>query len=105
MSRKLFYLSLLLLTVIFFKNSARAQSPLGIFEGQNDVGNVKPKGTASYNPLTQQYTLTSSGANVWGTTDAFHFLWKKMKGDFILRANVKFMPRKGASEYRKVGVM
>ncbi len=104
MSKKLFYLLALTLTVISINYNVSAQS-IGIFEGQGDVGNVKPKGTATYNSLTQQYTLTSSGANVWGKTDAFHFLWRKIKGDFILRANIKFTPRKGASEYRKVGVM
>jgi TolB protein len=104
MSNKLFYLLALTITVVFINYSASAQS-IGIFEGQGDVGNVKPKGTATYNSSTQQYTLTSSGANVWGKADAFHFLWRKIKGDFILRANIKFTPRKGAGQYRKVGVM
>ncbi len=101
MIRKVFYFSAL---VICINYSANAQG-IGIFEGQGDVGDVKPKGTATYNAQTQQYTLTSSGANVWATTDAFHFLWRKIKGDFILTANVRFLPSKGASEYRKVGVM
>jgi TolB protein len=101
MISKVLYFSTLL---IFISCCAKAQA-IGIFEGQADVGNVNPKGTAIYNAQTQQYTLTSSGENVWGTKDAFHFLWRKIKGDFILTANVRFLPRKGASQYRKVGVM
>ncbi len=104
MSKIFFYLSLLLFTAVFFKNSAMAQTS-GIFEGRSDVGNIKPKGTATYNAATQQYNLTASGANIWGTVDAFNFLWRKIKGDFILRANVQFMPHKGADPHRKLGVM
>ena len=104
MSKKLFYLFALMFSVISVNYSVNAQS-IGIFDGHGDVGKVSTRGTATYNPQSQQYTVTASGANVWGTADAFHFLWKKMKGDFILRANVKFTPRRGASEYRKVGVM
>ncbi len=101
MIRKAFYFSAL---VVFINCSVMAQG-IGIFEGQGDVGDVKPKGTATYNAQNQQYTLISSGANVWGTKDAFHFLWRKIKGDFILTANIRFLPRAGAGEYRKVGVM
>jgi len=105
MSRKNLNLFAFVLIVIALSYSnANAQS-IGIFDGQTDVGKVTPKGTATYNAQTQDYTITSSGANIWGTTDAFHFLWKKLKGDFILRANVHFVPRPGANAHRKVGVM
>lgn len=101
MIRKLLYLPALIFCINY---SASGQS-VGIFEGQNDVGDVKPPGTGIYNAQTQQYTLTSAGANIWATTDAFHYLWRKIKGDFILRANVSFMPNKGADEHRKLGLM
>ena len=41
---------------------------------------------------------------MWSTNDQFHFLLKKMKGDFILRARVEFVG-KGVEEHRKVGWM
>lgn len=70
---------------------AHAQSTnLGIFEDQSDVGSVTPPGTASYDPSTGTYTLTSAGANLWSTTDAFHFLSKKISGDAVLTANIVF---------------
>jgi Tol biopolymer transport system component len=73
---------------------AQSSSP-GLFEGQSDVGSVTPPGTATYDAAAQTYTLTASGANLWGTTDAFHFLWKKMSGDAVLTADLDF-PESGA---------
>src|ERR1700709_1480109 len=104
MNRKLFYLLAFALPVFLLNYAAKAQS-LGIFDGQTDIGTVKTKGTTVYNAETQQYTLTGSGANIWTTHDDFHFLWKKIKGDFILRANVQFVARAGANEHRKIGLM
>lgn len=103
MNTKLFYLLAFVLPVICFSYKANGQS-LGIFDGQTDVGTVKPMGTAAYNAQTQQYTLSGAGANIWAKHDDFHFLWKKMKGDFILRANVQFIG-KGTNEHRKIGWM
>ncbi len=85
--------------------NANAQTnKLGIFEDQSDIGSVKNKGNAAYDNASQQYHLEGSGANVWGTHDEFHFVWKKMKGDFILRANAEFIG-KGVEAHRKIGWM
>jgi TolB protein len=84
---------------------AKAQTnPIGIFDDQTDVGLVKHKGSGTYDAKMQQYHLQGSGSNVWATHDEFHYLWKKMKGDFILRANFNFIG-KGVEEHRKVGWM
>src|SRR5580692_1953918 len=63
-------------------------NPLGQFEGHGDIGSPAIAGSATYDAANQTYTLTGSGANIWDTNDQFHFLWKKMKGDFIIRARV-----------------
>lgn len=76
----------------------------GIFEGQTDVGNVVKKGGAIYNAREQQYTIEGSGTNMWFGHDEFHFVWKKMKGDFILRTNGAFIG-KGVEAHRKWGWM
>src|SRR3954468_3157541 len=65
-------------------------APLGVFEGQIDVGSVVPPGVAVYNPESKTYTITSAGENLWSTTDAFHFVWKKMSGDVSLTAEIDF---------------
>ena len=69
---------------------AQTSRSLGIFEGQSDVGAVTPPGSAVYDPASNTYTLTSAGANLWGSTDAFRFLWKKISGDAVLTANIDF---------------
>ncbi len=77
---------------------------IGVFEGQTDVGKVLHKGNAVYNSASEEYSVSGSGSNIWFTNDEFHFVWKKMKGDFILRARGKFLG-KGVEEHRKYGWM
>ena len=84
----LFFAAFLVLKI----KPARAQgNPIGIFDGQTDVGNPKNKGTGTYDAKEQQYFLSGSGTNIWFKRDEFHFVWKKMKGDFILRTNTAFI--------------
>jgi Tol biopolymer transport system component len=79
-----------------------AQSPLGIFEGHTDVGKVSRAGTVAYDPTLQQYTISGSGQNMWASRDDFHFVWKKMSGNFILSLRAKFVGT-GVDAHRKVG--
>ena len=93
-----------LFILLLFTGSAFSQK-IGIFDGHADVGtNVKP-GSATYIPATQQYVVSGAGYNVWLDHDEFHFVWKKMKGDFILYTRAEFAGWKGAEEHRKVGWM
>ena len=79
-------------------------NPLGIFDGQADVGRVNTAGTCNYEDKLQTYTLSGSGTNIWAKHDEFHFVWKKMKGDFILRCDASFIS-KGVEGHRKIGWM
>ena len=86
-------------------STTKAQNgALGQFDGHGDVGSPAISGAASYDPASQAYKMTGSGINLWSTNDQFQFLWKKMKGDFILRARVEFVGQ-GVEEHRKVGWM
>jgi len=78
------------------------QNPIGVFDHHQDVGNPKLAGSAKYNPEDQSYEVSAGGANMWYTSDQFHFLWKKLKGDFILQATVEFIG-KGTDPHRKIG--
>lgn len=78
-----------------------AQS-LGIFDNHLDVGAVKNQGSASYDEEKQVYTLTGSGTNMWFGSDEFHYLWKAIQGDFILRARMEF-EGEGVESHRKIG--
>ncbi len=77
---------------------------LGIFEGHGDIGAVLKPGSASYNAQTHQYELSGSGYNVWFDHDEFQFMWKRMKGDFILYTRAALVG-KGVDPHRKVGWM
>jgi TolB protein len=81
-------------------------SPLGIFESQSDVGSVTPPGTLSYDASNQVYTIAAAGANLWSTTDGFHFVWKKVSGDVSLTADMNFPNTSGnPSPHRKAILM
>lgn len=78
--------------------------PVGIFDHHQDVGNPALKGAVIYDKENQTYTMSGAGKNMWATEDQFHFLWKKIKGDFIIRASIKFIG-KGTDAHRKIGIM
>jgi hypothetical protein len=74
----------------FHRPSRNFDTPIGIFQGQSDIGSALVPGSASYDAQTKQYTINSAGYNIWYTRDEFRFLWKKMSGDVSLAANVSF---------------
>jgi Tol biopolymer transport system component len=81
-----------------------AQQGIGVFDGSQDIGSPKIKGSANYNAADQSYTLSGAGYNIWFGRDEFHYLFKKIKGDFILTAHFKFEGN-GTDQHRKVGWM
>ena len=95
--------SLLLILIVLVAQHSHAQA-IGIFDGNTDIGvNVKP-GSATFIPQTQQYVISGAGYNIWGDHDEFQFVWKKMKGDFILYAQAEFLGS-WVDYHRKVGWM
>lgn len=86
-------------------NISRAEDySRNIFDGHNDIGVCRLKGDLHFMPGSQEYIITGSGDNIWFDDDQFHFAWKKLSGDFILRADVRFIG-KGSHEHRKAGWM
>jgi len=67
----------------------------GIFEGSGDVGTVLHKGSVDYDATRKSYKITASGENVWGTSDAFYFVWKKVSGDVSISADISFANASG----------
>jgi TolB protein len=93
------------LLIFGVSNAAFSQKPnLGIFDQSNDIGTCLIKGSAVYDPVKQEYNMLGAGANLWDTKDAFHFLYKKMKGDFILQFEFEFTAPV-RNKHRKVGWM
>ena len=99
-------LGVILATLSLLVPSLSSPQPetLGIFDRQDDIGNGTKPGSATYDAETEQYTITGSGANMWADRDQFHFVWKRMKGNFILTTRAQFIGE-GVEQHRKIGWM
>ena len=84
--------------------AAQTAGPLGIFDGESDVGNPGIKGSATFDPVKKEYQVAGAGANIWAKTDEFHLVWKRLSGNISLTATMHFA---GASAvgHRKAGLM
>lgn len=80
------------------------EQPLGLFTGQTDVGSVQHHGSCAYDALHQRYTITGAGANIWGTHDDFHYVWRRLRGNFIVTMQAAFVGQ-GVQPHRKLGWM
>lgn len=74
----------------FHRPSKNFDTPIGIFDGESDIGGALVPGSASFDPATKTYTVNSAGYNIWYTRDEFRYLWKKVAGDVSFAANVSF---------------
>ncbi|MHB1921744.1 MAG: TolB family protein [Chitinophagaceae bacterium] len=97
-------LCLFFLMLGVFPQTASAQKNLGLFDGHLDLGKVARRGSATFDPQTQEYTLSGAGDNMWFTHDQGQFLYKHLSGNFILQASIRFIG-KGVEPHRKIGWM
>lgn len=74
----------------FHRPTVTMNEPLGLFEGQSDIGGPLLPGSASYNANTKQYRLTSASYNIWYTRDECRYAWKRISGDASLSATITF---------------
>ena len=89
-----------------FHRAARTiNEPIGIFEGQSDIGAALIPGSSSYNAENNRYTITSAGYNIWYVRDEFRYLWKKMSGDVSLAADISFPDTSGFGDRKAVLVI
>ncbi|RYE24619.1 MAG: biopolymer transporter Tol [Sphingobacteriaceae bacterium] len=89
----------------FHRPARTSNKPIGIFDGQSDVGAALAPGSSSYNPATKQYSITSAGYNVWYVRDEFRYLWKKMSGDVSLAADISYPDSAGFGDRKAVLVI
>ena len=89
----------------FHRATTTVDTPIGIFEGQSDVGSAVVPGSAGYDAASEQYTIHSAGYNIWYTRDEFRFLWKKMSGDVSLAADATFQDPQGYGDRKVVLVI
>ena len=88
--------------VLVLSVTAQLQEKIGAFASHNDVGNPIRTGSATYDTEKQEYTISGAGTNMWAGRDEFHFVWQRMKGNFILTTNAAFIG-KGVEDHRKIG--
>lgn len=94
-----------LVAILLISGAGLAQTnELGIFTNQSGVGQTPAGVAAHYDPVKGEYRITGGGANVWGTADAFYFVWKKASGDMTLTADVQWVGTSSA-EHRKALLM
>lgn len=86
------------------KSVLAQQKTIGEFSDQTDVGNPIRTGGASYNSELQEYKISGAGTNIWADRDEFHFVWRRMKGNFIATSGAAFVG-KGVEQHRKIGWM
>jgi hypothetical protein len=89
----------------FHRPSRNFDTPIGIFQGQSDIGSAVVPGSASYDAATGAYTINSAGYNVWYTRDEFRYLWEKMSGDVSLAANISYPDPNGYGDRKAVLVI
>ncbi len=81
--------------------AAQAQEKAaGLFEGHQDVGEIRHPGSIAFDQAAGTYTVTGSGANMWAARDAFHYAWKRVSGDVIMAADIAFVGQ-GKEPHRK----
>ena len=89
---------------IFIIPALSQQKPLGVFDGESDVGKVSKSGSTRFDAQKDEYTIEGSGANIWADHDDFHFVWQRLKDNFILTTRAKLIG-KGVEAHRKIGWM
>lgn len=82
-----------------------APEPLfGLFTGQATVGTVQHTGSCTYDATYQRYTITGAGTNIWGTHDDFHYVRRRLRGNFIVTMQAAFAGP-NSHPHRKIGWM
>lgn len=68
-----------------------------------DIGYANYTGSACYDANTGEYTISSSGADIYGAVDKFHFAYTELCGDGEIIAKVNDI--KATGSYALAGVM
>ncbi len=74
----------------FHRPDRTIHTPIGIFDGQSDIGSAVVPGRSSFDSAANTYTIVSAGYNVWYVRDEFRYLWKNMSGEISLSADINY---------------
>ncbi len=100
--RQLFWRNLLFCAVLLAAahNGAGRGASLGLFEAETEIGHPAHSGSVDFNLSGGSYEIAGGGANMWFTNDSFHFVWKRLSGDFSLQAGIEWLGT-GGNAHRK----
>ena len=88
-------------SIILYSGATSSQQPtIGLFDNHGDMGAVGKPGAVEYDAVQKSYTVAGGGENMWATTDAFHFVWRRMSGDVSLSSDIKILGT-GGNAHRK----
>jgi hypothetical protein len=87
----------------FHRVSIHDRRPIGMFAAQSDIGAALVPGSATFS--AGKYTINSAGYNIWYSRDEFRFLWKEMRGDVSLAADIAFPNPDGYGDRKAVLVI
>src|SRR5213083_602528 len=80
--------SLLLPIIVFLTSGLISVADAQVVSSQDrDIGAVAVAGSASNNG-TGGFTVTASGADIWGTADEFHYVYVSLTGDMEMVTRV-----------------
>lgn len=83
-------------------SSVEAQTSLPSPWTSRDIGSPAIAGSTTFAPPSS-LTLRAAGADIWGSSDQFHFVYVPVPGDVDVRARVDSIA--GTSTWAKAGVM
>jgi hypothetical protein len=89
----------------FHRPSRIFTTPIGLFDGQADVGAALVPGRATFDAAAGRYTIDSAGYNIWYTRDEFRYLWKRISGDVSLAADISYPDPSGYGDRKAVLVI
>ena len=68
-----------------------------------DIGSPAIAGASSFDQTSGTFSIDAAGADIWGTSDQFHFVYQPLAGDVVITARVNSIS--AADEWSKAGIM
>jgi regulation of enolase protein 1 (concanavalin A-like superfamily) len=84
-------------------SAAWAQSNLPPYWESRDIGTTGQSGSSSYDSQVEVWTVQAAGVNIWGTNDAFHFVYRPLNGDGV--AIIRVDSLEDTHTFAKAGLM
>ena len=91
-------------------SSFTTTTPVGLFEYTQDIGGPAGIGRTTYegyvwknDTLSEQYLLMGGGADIWGSSDQFHYAYNRVSGNVRISAGFEWVVK--SNDWAKYGVM